>query len=89
MRTMLANTHRWWQLPTGLAGAVHRLPAGLQDKVSTAADMLWTQELNRCDLLLAHFGGNGLQAGASEKAQPARAAHRHDLPRQRCRHSRA
>ena len=67
MRTMLANTHRWWQLPTGLAGAVHRLPAGLQDKVSTAADMLWTQELNRCDLLLAHFGGNGLRLARAKK----------------------
>ena len=67
MRTMLANTHRWWQLPTGVAGAVHRLPAGLQDKVSTAADMLWTQELNRCDLLLAHFGGNGLRLARAKK----------------------
>ena len=61
MRTMLANTHRWWQFAPGLAGAVRRLPPGLQDKVSTAADMLWTQELNRYDLLLAHFGGNGLR----------------------------
>jgi len=67
MRTMLAKTHRWWQVPTGVAGAVHHLPAGLQDKVSTAADMLWTQELNRCDLLLAHFGGNGLRLARAKK----------------------
>ena len=67
MRTMLTKTHRWWQVPTGVTGAVHHLPARLQDKVSTAADMLWTHELNRCDLLLAHFGGNGLRLARAKK----------------------
>ena len=43
------------------------MPAKLEDKVSTAADMLWTGELNRCDLLLAHFGGNGLRLARAKK----------------------
>ena len=49
MKTMLANTHRWWPVPAGLGRAVRLLPAKLEDKLSTAADMLWTGELNRCD----------------------------------------
>lgn len=61
MRTMLANTHRWWAVSPGLGRAVRRLPSKLQDKVSTASDMLWNRELNRADLVLAHFGGNGLR----------------------------
>ena len=67
MKTMLANTHRWWPVPPGLGRAVRLLPAKLEDKVSTAADMLWTEELNRCDLLLAHFGGNGLRLARAKK----------------------
>jgi len=67
MRTMLANTYRWWPVSSGLRGAVRRLPARLQDKISTAADMLWTEELNRCDLLLAHFGNNGLRLARTKK----------------------
>ena len=67
MKTMLANTHRWWPVPPGLGRAVRLLPAKLEDKVSTAADMLWTGELNRCDLLLAHFGGNGLRLARAKK----------------------
>ena len=67
MKTMLANTHRWWPVPAGLGRAVRLLPAKLEDKVSTAADMLWTGELNRCDLLLAHFGGNGLRLARAKK----------------------
>jgi colanic acid/amylovoran biosynthesis glycosyltransferase len=61
MRTMLANTSRWWPLSPGVGRAVRHLPSRLQDKVSTASDMLWNRELNRCDLVLAHFGGNGLR----------------------------
>ena len=61
MRTMLANTHRWWPVSPGLGRAMRHLPAKLGDKVSTASDMLWNRELNRCDLVLAHFGGNGLR----------------------------
>lgn len=68
MRTMLANTHRWWRLPQEFRNAVRRLPAKLQDKVSTAADMLWTDELNRCDVLIAHFGNNGLRLARASKA---------------------
>jgi colanic acid/amylovoran biosynthesis glycosyltransferase len=61
MRTMLANTHRWWPVSPGVGRAVRRLPPGLKDKVATASDMLWNRELNRSDLVLAHFGGNGLR----------------------------
>src|SRR5262245_53067347 len=67
MKSMLENTHRWWRLSPGLRSAVGRLPAKLQDKVSTAADILWTEELNRCDLLLAHFGHNGLRLARAKK----------------------
>ncbi|MDW6022555.1 glycosyltransferase [Mesorhizobium sp. BAC0120] len=67
MKTMLENTHRWWRLSSRLRSAVGRLPPKLQDKVSTAADMLWTEELNRCDLLLAHFGNNGLRLARAKK----------------------
>jgi colanic acid/amylovoran biosynthesis glycosyltransferase len=69
MRTMLENTHRWWRMPAELRGAVRRLPGKLQDKVSTAADLFWTDELNRCDALIAHFGNNGLRLARAKKRQ--------------------
>lgn len=67
MRSLLAETTRWWKAPPLARICVSRLPAGLQDKVSTAADLFWNQELNRCDLLLAHFGNNGLRLARAKK----------------------
>jgi colanic acid/amylovoran biosynthesis glycosyltransferase len=61
LRQKHANTSRGWPVSPGLGRAVRHLPSRLQDKVSTASDMLWNRELNRCDLVLAHFGGNGLR----------------------------
>ena len=52
-----------------------------QDKVSTAADMLWTQEPSTdAILLIAHFGNNGLRL-ARAKNGSAETAVPDDLPR--------
>jgi colanic acid/amylovoran biosynthesis glycosyltransferase len=67
MKTVLANTHRWWPDIPGLRGAVRRLPWSLRDKVSTAADLLNMRELNRCDVVIAHFGGNGMRLARAKK----------------------
>jgi colanic acid/amylovoran biosynthesis glycosyltransferase len=67
MRTMLANTRRRWPVSPALSRAVSHLPGRLRDRVSTASDMLWNRELNNCDLVLAHFGGNGLRLARMKK----------------------
>lgn len=67
MRSLMLRTHRWWQAPQALRANIGRLPERLRDKLSTAADMYWNSVLNDCDVIVAHFGGNGLRLARAKK----------------------
>ncbi|RWX61715.1 colanic acid biosynthesis glycosyltransferase WcaL [Mesorhizobium sp. M4B.F.Ca.ET.089.01.1.1] len=67
MATLLARTRHWWSWAAGIREFVRRLPPGLRYKVSTALDMVFARRLNRCDVIVAHFGQNGERAAALKK----------------------
>src|SRR5206468_4327707 len=67
MVTLLGATRRWWGWAAGLSGLVARLPARLRYKVSMVLDMLFARRLNRCDVIVAHFGQNGERAASLKK----------------------
>lgn len=67
MRSLIDRTHRWWAGPEGLRQGLERLPHRLRDKVSTAADMFWNGPFRDCDVILAHFGGNGLRLARAKR----------------------
>lgn len=67
MRAIMARTHRWWRAPQGFRQGLQRLPHRLRDKVSTAADMYWNARFDDRDVVLAHFGGNGLRLARAKK----------------------
>ena len=67
MVTLLGATRRWWGWAAGLGAVAARLPARLRYKVSTVLDMLFARRLNRCDVIVAHFGQNGERAASLKK----------------------
>lgn len=67
VRSLMTRTRRWWQAPPALRANLHRLPERLRDKLSTAADMYWNRAVNDCDVIVAHFGGNGLRLARAKK----------------------
>ncbi|CDX40715.1 putative glycosyl transferase [Mesorhizobium sp. ORS 3359] len=69
MVTLLGETRRWWGWAAGLSGLVARLPARLRYRVSTVLDILFARRLNRCDVIVAHFGQNGERAASLKKWQ--------------------
>ena len=67
LRSLAGRTRRWWPTPEGFRTGLRRLPHSVNDKISTAADMYWTRPFNDCDVVLAHFGGNGLRLARARK----------------------
>ncbi|MBM2710763.1 glycosyltransferase [Mesorhizobium caraganae] len=67
MATLLARTQHWWRWAAGLSKFVRRLPPRLRYKASTALDAVFARRLNRCDVIVAHFGQNGERAAALKK----------------------
>ncbi|UVK39159.1 glycosyltransferase [Mesorhizobium sp. AR10] len=67
MATLLAKTQHWWRWAAGISEFVRRLPPRLRYKASTALDMVFARRLNRCDVIVAHFGQNGERAAALKK----------------------
>jgi colanic acid/amylovoran biosynthesis glycosyltransferase len=67
LRTLLPRTRDWWGAAARLRPAVAGLPAQLRDKVSTALDISSAASLNRCDVIVAHFGHNGARAARLKK----------------------
>lgn len=67
VRSLMSRTRRWWQAPPMLGDNLRRLPPRLRDKLSTAADMYWNRAINDCDVVVAHFGGNGLRLARAKK----------------------
>lgn len=67
LRSIMKNTHQWWPTPLRAPAKLTLLPARFQDKMSVAADMIWNSKINDCDVVLAHFGGNGLRLARVKK----------------------
>ncbi|MEK1850861.1 MAG: glycosyltransferase, partial [Phyllobacterium sp.] len=55
------NTVCWWGGLAPLRRSLRRLPAIVWDKISTAFDILFSQKLQNFDVIIAHFGNNGLR----------------------------
>ncbi|RCS22208.1 colanic acid biosynthesis glycosyltransferase WcaL [Phyllobacterium salinisoli] len=55
------NTVCWWGSAGRWRPHLRRWSAGLWDKSSTAIDVLFSQKLRNFDVIIAHFGGNGLR----------------------------
>jgi colanic acid/amylovoran biosynthesis glycosyltransferase len=55
------NTVCWWGGLAPLRPSLKKLPALLWDKISTAFDILFSQKLQNFDVIIAHFGNNGLR----------------------------
>jgi colanic acid/amylovoran biosynthesis glycosyltransferase len=55
------NTVCWWGGLAPLRPSLRKLPALLWDKISTAFDILFSQKLQNFDVIIAHFGNNGLR----------------------------
>ncbi|MDG4882485.1 glycosyltransferase [Mesorhizobium sp. WSM4884] len=64
---LLATTRCWWEWAAGVRELVFRLPPRLRYKVSTALDIIFSRRLNRCDVIVAHFGQNGERVVALKK----------------------
>ncbi|MEP6568088.1 MAG: glycosyltransferase, partial [Mesorhizobium sp.] len=67
MVTLLARTQHWWRWAAGIGAFVRRLPPRLRYKATTVLDMVFARRLNRCDVIVAHFGQNGERAAALKK----------------------
>jgi len=67
MATLVARTQHWWRWAGGLSAFVRRLPPRLRYKASTVLDIVFARRLNRCDVIVAHFGQNGERAAALKK----------------------
>lgn len=55
------NTVCWWGGLAPLRPSLRKLPTILWDKISTAFDILFSQKLQDFDVIIAHFGNNGLR----------------------------
>jgi colanic acid/amylovoran biosynthesis glycosyltransferase len=55
------NTVRWWGGLARFRPSLRRLPAIFWDKISTAFDILFSRKLQNFDVIIAHFGNNGLR----------------------------
>ncbi len=55
------NTVCWWGGLAPLRPFLRGLPAIFWDKISTAFDILFSQKLQNFDVIIAHFGNNGLR----------------------------
>ncbi len=73
LATLLAQTRDWWGATARFRPAVDRLPGKWRDKVSTALDFSSAARLARCDVIVAHFGHNGLRAARLKKWKRLRA----------------
>ncbi|MER8903944.1 glycosyltransferase [Mesorhizobium sp. M0772] len=67
MATLLARTRHWWRWAAVISKFVQRLPPRLRYKASTVLDIAFARRLNRCDVIVAHFGQNGERAAALKK----------------------
>jgi len=67
LATLLARTRDWWGAAAHFRASIERLPAKLRDKVSTVLDISSAASLNRCDVIVAHFGHNGARAARLKK----------------------
>jgi colanic acid/amylovoran/stewartan biosynthesis glycosyltransferase WcaL/AmsK/CpsK len=67
MATLLAGTRRWWRWAARINELIPWLPAHLRYKATTALDIIFARRLNRCDVIVAHFGQNGERAAALKK----------------------
>ncbi|MBB3235387.1 glycosyltransferase [Phyllobacterium endophyticum] len=52
---------QWWGSLAVFRPLLRKLPAILWDKVSTAFDILFARKLRNFDVIIAHFGNNGLR----------------------------
>ncbi len=64
---LLPNARDWWGKAASLRPQIDRLPDKLKDKVSTALDALSTRRLNDFDVIVAHFGYNGVRVARLKK----------------------
>ena len=55
------NTDCWWGALAPLRPILRKLPTALWDKVSTAFDIAFSRKLHNFDVIIAHFGNNGLR----------------------------
>jgi colanic acid/amylovoran/stewartan biosynthesis glycosyltransferase WcaL/AmsK/CpsK len=55
------NTVCWWGALAPLRPLLKKMPTTLWDKVSTAFDILFARRLKGFDVVIAHFGNNGLR----------------------------
>ena len=55
------NTVCWWGALAPLRPFLRKMPTRLWDKVSTAFDILFSRRLAGFDVIIAHFGNNGLR----------------------------
>lgn len=67
LRSLMPRVHSRWPTPNALRGRIDRLREPFRDKAFTAADLLWNRNVNDCDVLIAHFGGNGSRLARTKK----------------------
>lgn len=67
LATLLGKTRDWWGPAARLRPAMSHVPARFRDKISTAFDAAFARHLNRCDVVVAHFGHNGARAARLKK----------------------
>lgn len=67
LRSIMRRTYRRWPLPGMLQQIYDQLPDTLKYKAAAAADLVWNRQLNDCDVLLAHFGDQGLRLARAKK----------------------
>ena len=65
--SIVGRTRRWWHVPQSFKQQLAHLPDRLADKISTAADVYWSDDIKNCDVLIAHFGHNGLRLARVKK----------------------
>jgi colanic acid/amylovoran biosynthesis glycosyltransferase len=67
LATLLAKTRDWWGPAARLRPVLSHVPARLGDKISTVFDAAFARHLNKCDVVVAHFGHNGARVARLKK----------------------
>ncbi|MDR6633187.1 colanic acid/amylovoran biosynthesis glycosyltransferase [Phyllobacterium sp. 1468] len=60
-QALTENTVCWWGALAPLRPILRKLPTALWDKISTAFDIVFSRKLQNFDVIIAHFGNNGLR----------------------------
>lgn len=66
-KTLSQNTVRWWGPLAWLRPSLRKWSGSLWDKLSTSADILFSGKLRNFDVIIAHFGTNGLRVARAMK----------------------